>query len=103
MAACQGFGGTGKLRQLIERMDQVPHVLVREVDVACRFLQVVMAQQFLNGAEVGSRIVQVRGETVPTMPLPGLCRMLKFQGPITGVSATWARHSFRHPLGTLEG
>jgi hypothetical protein len=32
-----------------------------------------------------------------------LCRALKFQRPIIGISATASRHSFRALLGTLKG
>jgi len=54
-----------KLRQLIERIEQLLQVPVGEVDISSGLFQVVMAEQLLNGAEVGSRIIQVCGEAVP--------------------------------------
>ena len=59
-----GFVLANELRQPIQRIHQILHVLVGEVDIARRLLQVVMAEQFLNGAKISSLIVQVRGKAM---------------------------------------
>jgi hypothetical protein len=53
------------LRQLVERIDQILHMSVGEVDVPDRLFEITMPEQLLNGADVRSGIEQVSGKTVP--------------------------------------
>jgi hypothetical protein len=44
-------------------------VTLGEVQVAGGFFQIVMAQQDLNGAQIGTSLEEMRSKTMPTMPI----------------------------------
>jgi hypothetical protein len=60
-------------------------MFLREVKVNGRLLQIAMSKQDLNGPKIGAGFEQVRGEAVPAMPRPGLCRVLVRSPPFMGI------------------
>src|SRR5689334_11237558 len=65
MTTPSGFDWTSELRQLVQGVDQVLHVLVGKVNVESGLLEVIMAEQLLDDTEVGPSVVEMRGEAMP--------------------------------------
>jgi hypothetical protein len=43
---------------------------IRKVEIECGLFQVLMTEQDLDSAQIGSVLIQMRGEAVPPIPGP---------------------------------